>query len=389
GVVYSNQGEKLVALDFFERAYKLRQEAHDQPGGADTLHNIGVVYSDLDDKRRALDFFVRALALMSSIGDRSVQAKALNGSGFVYSALGDKNRALDYYHQSLPLRRAVGDRGGEAYTLNNIGAITASSGEKKQALDYFSQAFTLWRAVNDRSGPTKALTHLGVVNSAFGERQKALGFLEQALTLWRGLGNRTGEAYALANIGFVFALQGEKQKALDHLGQALMMFREVKSLEGAGATFHYLMLAWKMFDNPTLAIFHGKLGVNTYQEIRANIVGLSKELQQSFVRSKEDIYRELADLLISEGRLQEAQQVIGLLKEEEYFEFIRHDDKSPASGRADLTPREAELEKRYREIAERVALIGRERGELIAKKLRTPDEERRLLKKEGERAAGE
>ena len=388
GVVCSNRGEKLVALDFFERALKLRQEIRDQAGEADTLHNIGVVYSDLDDKRQALSFFDRALTLMRAMGNRGGQANALNSLGFVYSALGDKRRALDYYQQSLPLRRAVGDRNGEAYTLNNIGAITASLGEKKQALEYFSQALALWRSVNDPGGQAKALTNLGVVNSDLEERQKALSFFDQALKLWRGLGNRTGDAYTLANVGFVYALQNEKQKALDHLSQALVLFREVKSLEGSGATLYYLMLAWKMFDNPDLAILYGKLAVGAYQEIRANIQGLDKELQQSFIKSKEDVYRELADLLLSEGRLPEAQQVIGLLKEEEYFEFIRGDKKEIISlpGRAALTPEEARLLEEYSKLAGRVTAIGVETSSLEAKPHLTPAEEQRLVQLEAERA---
>ena len=42
----------------------------------------------------------------------------------------------------------------------------------------------------------------------------------------------------------------------------------------------------------------------------------------------------LADLLISEVRLPEAEQVIRMLKEQEYFEFISRDDaNSPKSTR--------------------------------------------------------
>ena len=51
--------------------------------------------------------------------------------------------------------------------------------------------------------------------------------------------------------------------------------------------------------------------------------------------SKEDVYRTLADLLITAGRLPEAQQVLDLLKDEEYFEFVRRDAQtaSTAAGR--------------------------------------------------------
>jgi CHAT domain-containing protein len=77
--------------------------------------------------------------------------------------------------------------------------------------------------------------------------------------------------------------------------------------------------------------------------------------------------------------LPEAQQVLGMLKEEEYFDFVRRDSRDAGlTSRTELTPEEAALEKRYNEIADRVTLIGKERGELLAKAARTADEDKRL-----------
>jgi len=388
GVVYSQLGEKRRALDFFERALALRLQLPDRRDEATTLHNLGVVYSDLDDKRRALEYFDRALELRRATGDRSGSAATLNNLGVVYAALGDRPRALDYYQQSLPLRRAMSDRGGEAYTLNNIGAIHSARGEKRPALDQFNRALELWRATSDRSGQALALTNIGVIRSDLGERQEAINLFNQALALRRQIGDRSGSAAALNNLGFVYALTGDRQKALDHLAQALAIFREVSSQEGEGASLHHLMLVWKMLDQPQLAIFYGKLGVNTYQSLRTGLRPLSKELQQSFLKSRESIYRELADLLIEEGRLAEAQQVIGLLKEEEYFEFIRRDVQAAPSlpGRAGLTAEEARLLDEYKKLADNVTAIGVEINTLEARLDRTPEEERRLAELEAQRA---
>jgi CHAT domain-containing protein len=46
---------------------------------------------------------------------------------------------------------------------------------------------------------------------------------------------------------------------------------------------------------------------------------------QKFVQSNEEKYRQLANLLIDEGRLGEAQQVLDLLKAEEFLDFVRRD----------------------------------------------------------------
>ncbi len=388
GVVHSQLGEKRRALDFFERALALRRQLPGRRDEATTLHNLGVVYSDLDDKRRALEYFDRALELRRAVGDRAGQAATLNNLGVVYAALGDRQRALDFYNQSLPLRRATGDRNGEAYTTSNLGAIYSARGEKRPALDQFNRALDLWRATSDRSGQALALTNIGVIRSDLGERQEAINLFNQALALRRQIGDRNGEAAALNNLGFAHALLGDRQKALDHLDQALAIFRALQSQEGEGATLHHLTLVWKTFGEPQLAIFYGKLAVNVYQAMRANLRPLSKELQQSFLKSREEIYRELADLLIEEGRLAEAQQVIGLLKEEEYFEFIRRDVQAAPSlpTRAEMTAEEARLLDEYKRLADRVTAIGVEISALEAKLDRAPEEERRLAELATQRA---
>src|ERR1700686_1824907 len=116
------------------------------------------------------------------------------------------------------------------------------------------------------------------------------------------------------------------------------------------------MDTWQSSARPRLAIFYGKQAVNIVQSIRSDIAGLSQDLQKSFLKGNETPYHTLAELLIAQGRLGEAEQVLALLKEEEYFQYIRRDagEASSLNRRADLTPDEAEYETRYREIGDRL-----------------------------------
>ena len=141
---------------------------------------------------------------------------------------------------------------------------------------------------------------------------------------------------------------------------------------------------------PRLAIFYGKQAVNTVQSIRSDNSGLSRDFQKSFLQGNEKPYHTLAEILIAQGRLAEAEQVLALLKEEEYFQYIRREagEASSLNRRADLTPEESEYEKLYREIGGRLMTIGAERGELIAKKALTPEQSQRLAKLEQDLAVG-
>jgi CHAT domain-containing protein/tetratricopeptide (TPR) repeat protein len=377
-LVYDDLGEKQKALDYYNQALPLTRAVGDRAGEAITLSNIGLVYSALGEKQKALDYYNQALPLTRAVGDRASEAIALNNIALVYDDLGRKQKALDYYNQALPLERAVGDRTAEARTLTHIGAIYDTLLEKKKALDYFNQALPLERGVGDHTGEAKTLTSIGRVFSALGQKKKALDYYNQALPLARAVGDRASEARALTNIGRVYDNLGEKQKALDFYTQSLPLFRAVKDPLGEASTLVLMMDYWKSLHNPSLAVLFGKQAIDRFQQVRRNIGGLEKETQQSFLKSKEDHYRELAELLISGGRLPEAQQVLDLLKVEEYSDFTqRRGDTGSKTNPVALTPTEEKSNKEYEQITGEITAIGGEWTQLRAKSSRSADEEHR------------
>ncbi len=378
GVVYDDLGEKQKALDYFKQALPLKRAVGDRAGEAGMLSNIGAVYDDLGEKQKALDYYNQSLVLWRAVGDRADEATTLNNIGLVYDDLGEKQKALEYYNQALPLTHAVGDRAGEAITLANIGWTYSALGEKQKALEYYNQALPLMRAVGDRASEAATLGNIGLVYSALGEKQKALEYYNQALPLRRAVGDRAGEAKTLTHIGEVYDDLGEKQKALDYYNQSLPLSRAVQDPLGEASTLVRMMEYWKSLRNPSLAVLFGKQAIDRFQQVRRNIGGLEKEVQQSFLKSKEDYYRELAELLISGGRLPEAQQVLDLLKKEEYSDFTqRRGDAGSGTNPVALTSAEEKSNQEYERMTGEITAIGGEWTELHAKSSRSADEEHR------------
>jgi CHAT domain-containing protein len=425
GEVYDDLDEKQKALGYYEQALALQQAVGDRKGEATTLYGIGDVYDDLDDKRKALEYFERALPIQREVGDRKGEAETLDGFGVVYDERGEEQKALGYYEQALPIRQAVGDRAGEAVTLSHIGDLYANLGDEQKALRYYEQALPIHRAVGDRFDEAVTLRSIGRVYAAPGDKQdkqKALGYYEQALSTQQAVGDRSGEAETLDSIGQAYDKLGDRQKALDCLGQALAIDRELvdrwreavtlghigkvysnlgerqQALEhyeqalplhqavgdrsGEAKTNENLMREWNALSKPRLAIFYGKQAVNLYQQLRANIRGLPRELQHGYLKTVGGAYRSLADILIAQGRLSEAQEVLGLLKQEEYLEFVRRDPSEAPSrdSRSNSAPIEAEWHRRYAAIADQVVELGRRRGELERKSVRTAEEDAELAR---------
>jgi CHAT domain-containing protein/tetratricopeptide (TPR) repeat protein len=378
GFVNETLGENQKALEYYMQELPLQRVRGSDFGIGTTLVNIGAAYAALGENRKALEHYDQALPILRAVGNPSAEAAALASIGAVYSDLGENQKALDYYNQALVLGRAGGDRSGEGGTLALIGKAYSGLGEKQKALDYFNKALPLQRDAHDKSGEGFTLRNIGLVYFDLGEKQKALQYFSQVLRLAGAAGDRFGEAVAHHDIGTAYFALAEKQKALEHYSLALALERAVKDPMEEGDILDSLMTLWKAEAKPHLAIFLGKQAVNSYQQIRRNIQGLEKTTQKSFATSVEGAYRRLADLLVSQGRLFEAQQVLGLLKEEEFKEFTRDDDTSGAGGTLTLTSTERTMEKRYIEAAGSITTIGSEWSALNDKKQRTGDEETRF-----------
>jgi CHAT domain-containing protein/Tfp pilus assembly protein PilF len=376
GIIYWHLGEVQKALDYYNQALPIRREVGDRDGEAVTLNNIGSVYSNLGEKQKALDDQNQALEIYRAVGDRDGEANTLNNIGSTYEDLGEPQKALDNFNEALPVMRAVGDRHGEATILNNIGFIYDKLGDKQKALDYYNQVLTIMRAVGDRSDEAVALNNIALIYSRAGDKQKALDDLNQALTIRREVGDRDGEAVTMDNIGGIYDALGEKQKGLEYHSQALPLAAAVGDPLVEAAVLRSLLSNQKS-DHPAEAIFFGKQAVNLLQQVRGNIQGLDKQLQSSFLATKTDYYHDLADLLITQNRLPEAQQVLDLLKQQEYSDYMRGaaaDTLSPLT----LTPAEEQAQQDYQKSTAQLVSLGEQWEELKKISARTPDQEKQF-----------
>jgi CHAT domain-containing protein len=412
-VVYT-LGQNQKALDLQNRALPLAQRAGDRDLEAAILRRTGVFYYALGEKQKALEYCNQALSIFRQMGDRYGEARTLVIIGRLNLDFGEVQKTLEFYSQALSICRQMGDRSGEAYALNDIGSVYSELGQKQKALDFLNQALRIFYALGGHDGEANALIAIGVIYSYLGEKQEALEYYDKALPIYRQMGDRDGEAYALNDIGNVYNDLGEKQKALDYLNQALRIFHAVgdpdekaETLRGIGEVYNALgkrqealnyynqalplasavgdpLLEAHVFDNmmlnqrtlqPALAIFYGKQAVNLLQQVRANIQGLDRELQKSFLSSNADYYHNLADLLIAQERLPEAQQVLDFLKLQEYSDYTRGETANTLSPLT-LTPAEKEAEEDFEKSTAQLVSLGERWAQLKKIRSRTAEQEK-------------
>src|SRR5262249_29957602 len=89
-------------------------------------------------------------------------------------------------------------------------------------------------------------------------------------------------------------------------------------------TAHAALMRWHATQNqPATAIYHGKRAANVAQANRAllNDRSPSREARRAFLRDRRGVYLRVAQLLLDEQRLAEAESVLQLLKEDEGQQF--------------------------------------------------------------------
>ncbi len=390
GLVFLDRAQYDKALSYLDRTLAIRREGKDLRGEGNVLSNLGIVYRELSLYEKAVDHFQKAVRILHETKVRSLEANALMNLAGCYQKLSRPDKAVTFYEQALAIAREIKNPREEAYALNNLGQAHVEMRQYDKAVINHQRALVIARELKDPLGEANALNFLGIASTQLRQYTNASTYFDQSIAKYRHLKIRGGEGSALANLGIVHANQGEHLKALGHFEKALVIAREVKERHLEAISLTRLMDSWKSMGMSRLGVFYGKQAVNTIQSVRSINRGLDKELQQSFLKGNEEPYHKLAELLITLGRLTEAEQVLALLKEQEYFEYVRGEsiDGPPLDRRAEPTAEEADWEKRYREVGDKLVAIGVERSGLLGNKTPTAEQTSRIAQLEADLSVG-
>lgn len=323
GELHRIMGSYLLALDYHQQSLVIFREMTDREGETLTLHRIGNVNEALGNYPMALDYHQQSLVISREIGYRGGEGIILSGIGNVYLALGSYPIALDYYQQSLDIKRETGDRAGEAEILNGIGNAVQALGAYITALNYYQQSLLIRREIGYRGGEAQNLNNIGIVYKLLGNYPEALEFYQQSLAITRDIGDRTAEATTLNNIGVIYKELGEYPEAIAQYEQSLAITREIGDRAGEANTLGNMGFLFEAQDDPVLAIIFLKQAINIYEAIRDGNQALAQELQDSYTATIADDYRTLADLLLQQNRILEAQRVLDLLRVQELDDYLR------------------------------------------------------------------
>ncbi len=400
------------ALADANEALKISREVGDKVLETNSLRNVATSQMMLGLYDEALGLVRDSLKIARDIKNQNEEAASVATIGVVFAERGNYDEAVKYYLEAIGLNKITNNTESESINLANLGEIYMRLGNLKKAEETTLQAVKLRTGMRARNGDSFTFTNLGTIYMRMKQPAKATRYFERALTVVKGKKAAFQVIYAKIYYGKLLREQGNLFRAvkmhteaaelsrlhkiakyesfadyelsLDHLAQknlklaiagferALIAARAVNARDQASAALDGLMNAWNRLGDHNLAVFFGKQSINLLQETRGEVAKIDKETQTHFVKDNEQTYRLLAEILIAQGRLPEAQQVLGMLKEEELTGFVRRDSKEieNLSKRADLRANERMALEKYSAISARITAVGTELTALDDKKKR-------------------
>ena len=439
GQIYESTEDYEQALDYFQRVLPISREAGDEPKERVTLNVIGHIYYtqgrqliEQNQYRTALDKLQQGLVIERKLGRKEDEWYTLRLMGFAYRSLGEYQLALEAYQQASSVRKeiallayegiefdigqihqllgqyelalqsyqealeraripalldssrgAIGNIPGEVQALNAIGNIHSRLKQYELALDFYQQALAVLKTVKKKEDKKLlegwTLNNIAVIYLQQGKYELALESLEPALTISQSFISKQLEELSLRNIGKVYFELEQYKLAWNLYQQALVIAQETGEREDEGHTLKNIGYLLEKQNQPELAIIFFKQSVNVRERIREQIKGLSQEQQQAYTETIAEDYRHLADLLLQQNRIIEAQRVLDLLKVQELEDYLRHvrGNEKTAQGVPNLPP-EQQIKDGYQEISEQAIALGKELTQLRQKNNRTPQDEQRL-----------
>lgn len=369
GVIYYFLGERKEAWNHFEKALPLLKFADVSPETSATTMSfptMGFMFEEYED---ILKYYQRVVLLFNGAAHRRIRARALTTIAEIYLLMDNAPLAMKATRQALSILHSLGDRGEQAFTLNQLGKIYLAEGASSPPVNIPKE--------NTQLSKSEAEDLLNRLNARRNEERenarRANEIFQRARSLFQATRNQSGEGAILMNIARVHQILDDDQAAFEDYSRALSLLSSDGYPNNEIPALYGLMDICTDMSNPEMAIIFGKRAVNQLQYLRSAMKLLDKNLERAFTQMTTDVYRDLASLLIRQGRLLEAERVIEMLKEEEFFRFVRGDAVADQLlKRADLSSAEVTALERYNKISERIVAIGEEFGKLEARRRRLP-----------------
>lgn len=382
------------AMQLFTRVHeaKVRLFGAQSAEALEAQIHIAQLQSDSGNYTKASTIFAHTVPLLEKAAgpDNLKSIAAHDFYGQFYRSLGDYANAETQFVQALQgIEQKYGKADPNTEILKlGLAKLYLQSGklaEAQRLAQFLSNESLIFSKKHNKPAPDTILATLLLQQEQFTAATKLAASVVASLLETKGAYN-SETVKAQAMLAKSLTGTAELEEAYKQGAQALLHAMGTPASKSTELATVPLALAgvYRAKGQPELAIFYHKLAVLALREMRTQLHGMERSLQQTYLNTVESHYHTLIDLLVQANRKEEALTVVYFLKEDELDDTSR---SSVGVGSAlDLmVGEEVPLYREYSERANKLQALGTQRHMLAGKEkfgLLAPGEGARLIEVE-------
>ncbi|OFX33146.1 MAG: hypothetical protein A2X08_11325 [Bacteroidetes bacterium GWA2_32_17] len=216
GLIYHDEGNFPLSLDYYLKSIKAHEENGDKYSANKVLTNIAVLYQDQGNYEKALEYYFKDIELNIN-KEISHKGTVYNNIGIIYKNTGEYKKALEYHKKGLEYRIKTKDKKTISASYNNIGTTYESLKQFDKSLDYYFKSLKIREELNDINGLAATSINIGMTYYKIKQYQTALKYLEKGLTYAKIAGNRNWQLNAYGNFVDVYDALKDYKNEKDYL----------------------------------------------------------------------------------------------------------------------------------------------------------------------------
>ncbi len=341
GLKIARQSQSLTATEIANLVLKIADTNKNIQLKLDSLIILKDIYIAQGNYQKALELLKQSLTTAKQNKNPMSEYNSLAYLAAFYMELGDYKQGIEFSQQALATSQIMKNSQVEGTSLLLLGYVSFLKGETQETIRFAQQGLAISQKSKLIGQEMIANVVLSLGYGDLNNDQKAMEAAQAFLAITRKSQSPKYEKTALTLLGNIHRKFGRTQEAIQAYNQALAIKIPAKTVGENSGTYAGLARIYRDLNKPNVAIAYYKDAINSIEEVRRSVEGLTPEIQKSFLNATvdfnrvktADVYKELADLLIKQGQEAEAQgrkddaqaqQVMDLIKIQEVKDFARN-----------------------------------------------------------------
>jgi len=183
GISFNYQGERLEALDYYNKAVSTATQYNDSAQLAYGTHNIGRLFFDQGLLSRAYEGFKKSMTIFENIRDSSGLAYVYQSFGNLYKVQRDYKKAEHYFLAAYDIRRKLGGSRDIMSALVYYSRFLQESNQWAKSIGYLKKADSTGQIIDDQINLAEIKTYLAEAYLKEGQLMEAEAIAREGLNV--------------------------------------------------------------------------------------------------------------------------------------------------------------------------------------------------------------